>query len=240
MVGVVPPGTHDFILLDGVQEVARLPRSVTIEPIAGSRIAAAGTLVHLDRATAEGLAPDGSPGANSLTSIVTLGPPREGQGGQWQRSALIRMSCDPESIDEGCAVGGIRLSQTPPPVVRFIGPAGALLSLAVTDVLPVTPPVTANARVRFTGAAEVLAMVAAGDRDDCLDERAAVVTGSTHRSAATDLDVALRLGVDAGGDGWVYRGRTIKAGAPFTLTTERYVVEGAVLELSTGRAAVSK
>ena len=34
LVGVVPPGTHDFILLDGVQEVARLRNAVTIEATA--------------------------------------------------------------------------------------------------------------------------------------------------------------------------------------------------------------
>jgi len=52
--------------------------------------------------------------------------------------------------------------------------------------------------------------------------------------------VTLRLGVDAAGDGWRYRGRTIKAGAPFTLTTERYVVAGTVLEINPPREGASK
>ena len=57
LVGIVPPGTHDFILLDGVQEVARMQQAVTIESAAPSRIAGVGLLVHLDKATAEALAP---------------------------------------------------------------------------------------------------------------------------------------------------------------------------------------
>jgi hypothetical protein len=75
-------------------------------------------------------------------------------------------------------------------------------------------------------------MVKAEDRDDCLDDRAAVIVamGSRRATAAgAELDVTLRAGVDGSPEGWRYRGRVMKAGVPFTLTTERYLVEGTVL-----------
>jgi len=37
LVGHVPPGAHDLILYDGVQEVARAPRSVVIQPAPAPR-----------------------------------------------------------------------------------------------------------------------------------------------------------------------------------------------------------
>jgi len=238
MVGVVPPGTHDFILLDGVQEVARLPKSVTIESSAPVRIAGVGVLQHLDKATAESLAPGGL--GPEQASIVKLGPVREGPAGLWQRSAEVLLSCDPDTSDESCTVGGVSVATTPRPVVRLMNPSGTVMSLSLSDVLPATAPIISNARVRVAAAAEVLRMVTVGDRDDSLDDRAAVVVETRHPGNPMELDVTVRLGVDATGDGWRYRGRTIKAGAPFTLTTERYVVAGTVLEINAAREGASK
>jgi hypothetical protein len=240
MVGVVPPGTHDFILLDGVQELARLPNSVTIEPMAASRIAAVGTLVRLDRTTAQALVRGALPGGDSQGSIVKLGAAREEPSGHWERAAEIIMPCDPDPNDGGCFIGGVPLPSVPRPVVRLAGPSGALMSFVLTDVLPATPPVVASTRVRVSAAPEVLKMVSASDRDDCLDDRAAVVVDTKRLASAMELDVTLRLGVDAAADGWRYRGRVIKAGAPFTFTTERYVVGGTVLEVSIGQQGGSR
>src|SRR5262249_4047611 len=44
LVGEVPAGVHDFVLYDGMQEVARLPQAVTIEASPATRVAAAGIL----------------------------------------------------------------------------------------------------------------------------------------------------------------------------------------------------
>jgi hypothetical protein len=83
-------------------------------------------------------------------------------------------------------------------------------------------------------------MVRAGDRDDSLDARAAVVVDVTKGPTSAELDVTVKLGIDASPEGWRYRGRPIKAGAPFTLTTDRYVAGGTVLTVSTTPAAGSK
>jgi len=93
--------------------------------------------------------------------------------------------------------------------------------------------------VRLASAPEPLALVRVGDRDDILDERAATViaVGSRH---ATDVDVTIRAGLDQSRDGRVYRGRAFKAGAPFRLSTDRYVLEGVVLEVGETRQGESK
>jgi hypothetical protein len=239
MVGVVPPGIHDLILFDGVQEVARLPRSVTIESSAPSRIAAVGTLVRLDKSTADALAPGALNPGSTQDAIVTLGSAREEAGGRWQRPAEIVMQCDADANDEGCFVGGVAVAARPLPTVKLTGPSGAQLSFELIEVLPAEAPVAASARVRVSAAPEVLKMVHAGDRDDSLDPRAALVV-ATRQTSATELDVTLRLGIDASSGGWAYRGQAIKAGAPFTLTTDRYVVRGTVLDLSTPDEAAPK
>lgn len=240
MVGVVPPGTHDFILLDGVQEVARLPKSVTIEAVEPSRIAGVGLLVHMDKAAAEALAPGALPAGGAPGTIVTLGPVRAEPDGRWQRAAEIVVQCDPDPNDEGCAIGGVALVSAPPPIVKLTGPSGTLLSFELTEVLPAAAPVVARARVRIAAAPEVLKMVRAGDRDDCLDARAAVVVDTARQAGAMALDLTLRLGVDLAVDGPRYRGRVIKAGSAFTFTTDRYVLGGTVLEVSTGRDGSSR
>ncbi len=37
LVGAVPPGSHDLVLYDGVQEIARAPKSVRLDPIVRQR-----------------------------------------------------------------------------------------------------------------------------------------------------------------------------------------------------------
>ena len=70
-----------------------------------------------------------------------------------------------------------------------------------------------QSRVRFAAAPELLSMMKAEDRDDCLDERAAtVVEIGSRRAGGAELDLTLRLGVDGSPDGWRYRDRAMKAG----------------------------
>jgi hypothetical protein len=241
MVGEVPPGTHDLVLYDGVQEVARLPKSVTIESSAPPRIAGVGTLIHMERAAAEALVPGRLFPGGPQDAIVRLAAARAEGDGQWQRGAEILMACDPDPNEDGCAVGGVSATTTPPPIVKLTGPTGATVSFALREVLPAAAPVMVNARVRVSAAPEVLDLVRTGDRDDCLDDRAATVLAvGGRRGGAMELDVTLRLGVDPSPDGLRYRGRAIKAGAPFTLTTEAYMLKGTLLHVGDVPEGASK
>ncbi len=105
LVGEVPPGAHDLILYDGVQEVARLAKSVTIESSAPPRIAGVGTLVNMDKATADALASDPAYRAGSPRGVLKLGDATAQADGSWQRPLEIVLQCDPDPNGEGCAVG---------------------------------------------------------------------------------------------------------------------------------------
>jgi hypothetical protein len=126
------------------------------------------------------------------------------------------------------------------PTVKLSGPSGVSLSFALTEVLPATSPTIASARVRLTGEPEILKRIRVGDLDDTLDTRSARVVDVARQTNPLELDVTLRLGIDNSGGGWTYRSRTIKAGAPFTLATDQYVVRGTVLDVSDAREAASK
>jgi hypothetical protein len=243
LVGEVPPGTHDLVLYDGVQEVARLPKSVTIEPSAAARIAAVGTLIHLDRATADALKPGPLAPGGPPDAVVKVGVPRAEAAGSWQRDAEIVLQCDPDPNQEGCTVGGVMVAARPLPSVKVVGPSGSQLTFVLTDVFPALAPTPMTADVRFASAAEVLNLIHSGDRDALLDDRAATVVAINRRrdgASASEADVTLSLGVDQSPEGWRYRGLVLKAGAPFTLATARYQLEGTVLKAGDAAAGGTK
>lgn len=254
LVGEAPPGTHDLVIYDGVQEVARARGAVTIQAVPPARVRVVGTLFDLDEATAAALQPGPTaPGdAASHAEIVKLGAVGPGRHrlatakgsaavadvavvGRWERPVVMVLQCDLDPHDEGCAVGGTPLAATPAPVIRLVGPASTSLSLAVEELLPVEPPRRAVAQVRFTGAGEPLDLMKAGDRDIYLDERAATISGIERRKVddgGPARDATVMLGVDDSRDGWRHRGRLTSPGSGFTLTTERYVATGTVIALT--------
>ena len=259
LVGQMPAGVHDLILWDGVQEVARASKSVVIQAIPAARIRAVGTLLDMDRPTAESLRvgaryPDDGP---ALAEIAVLGPPGPGHhrmldpmsGGyidapvadHWERRTVMLLRCDPDSGEGDCAVSGTSLTAGPsvaigaPEAITYTRaltiPWAVPLRIMVEEILPATPPQPVTARVRLTGAAELLALIAVHDRDACLDERAAVVTATGARQGDAMI-VTLSLGADRSRDGWRYRGRLLVPGAPLSIATERYVASGSVLAVT--------
>jgi hypothetical protein len=241
LVGEVPPGAHDLILYDGVQEVARLAKSVTIESSAPPRIVGAGTLVNLDKATADALASDPAYRGGSPRGVLKLGGAIAQADGSWQRPLEIVLQCDPDPGGEGCAVGGVGLHATLPRVLRLAGPSGSDLTFTVKEVFPAAAPEVVRAHILLGGEPEVLALVRAGDRDDCLDDRAAIVDGvASRRAGGLARDVTLRMGADRSQEGLRYRGQMLKAGTPFTLSTERYALTGTVLSVGASREGDAK
>ena len=247
LVGEVPAGANDLILFDGVQEVARSARAVVIPSRPPARLRAVGTFLNLDKPTADGL----RVGGQTPDEIIQLGPPSvdrrttsagatplDAAADRWRRSAVVVLQCDPDPDNEPCTIGGRSLAGSPAPVFTLAGPSSTPVSFRVDEVLPFSAPSSVIARVRIAGAPELLDLMKTGDREALLDERAAIVVDLRDRRAAANgvstIDVVLRLGVDESEEGWRYRGRAIKAGAPFSLTTDRYVVSGVVLSLTPG------
>ncbi len=251
LVGSVPPGSHDLVLYDGVQEVARASKAVRLQAPVVSRIRIVGTIVGIDQTTSDLLKagasyPAGSP---SPTTIVQLGPARPDRrrlavagraaefpiAGVLARDAVVSVACDPDLLVNDCAIAGQGLSAAPAQMIIINGPVAMIFS--VGEVLPDAAPQTAVVRVRFEGSREVVDLMKAGDRDALLDERAAVVTDIGKRQGSSDetlVDTTLRLGADVMSTGWSYRGHELKPGQTFTLATPAYLVTGTVLSVSTG------
>lgn len=244
ILGALPAGTHDLVLYDGVQEVARAVGAVTIESPTQLSVRLVGWFIDLEDAAAQGLTVAPTPNPMGVT-IVALGPPVPARERiDWfgrttdvpvpnrvEREAVVDLPCDPRRLDEACNISGVALS----PPDRLIVPLSTsvgVLRFAIAEVLPTTRPVAAAVRVRFDGAS-ALGMIAVGDRDRLLDaERAAVVESIGSRSNDS-VHVTFRLGADASRDGWRYRGHLVAPGARFQLTTDRYSVSGAVESLIT-------
>lgn len=207
--GAVPSGTHDLVLYDGINEVARAPRAFTVpaKPRPGSMwVAVAGTFVDLDADSAASLAQGAKYPAQAehLAEVQALGPIQPAvvpvvagteasiQGRQ-QRAALVAVRCTaPPADPRDCAFNGIRLGPNAlfavpgmPPVFRFL----------IDAVLPAMPPLPARLRVRLFGVPEAVALVKVGDVDSpqrAVDQRGGVIRDvGARREGPGDLSVLL-------------------------------------------------
>ena len=247
LVGPLPPGAHDLILMDGVQEVARANGAVKIDNLPQRVLRAVGWLTNMPREVADSLKVGSTfpPGA-AAHEIAVLGPTRPararmrfGDGetdyaisDRFERQAVVLLRCDPGSDDfttgeQRCTIGGQVLTETPPVGVALPGPE-VTIGFVIEELLPVAPPRRARVTVRVDGDAPAVQI---GDRDMLLDERAAAVTGKQGNI------VTLELGVDDSREGWRYRGQLVRIGGDLTWSTERYEARGRVTSVSVDERA---
>jgi hypothetical protein len=239
LVGAVPAGAHDLVLLDGVQEVARAAGAISVQPEEASFIRAVGWLTKLGPDLAAelrvGLA---FPSPVPSFEIVALGPlqparttirlggssteiPAEGQ----DREAVMLLRCEPGSDDNPCAMGERLENNVASVVLSVMGPTRPF-SFLVTDLLPAAEARPATIRMQLDATAPA-SLTKVGDRDGFLDGRAAVVSRIERAAGATIL--TLTLGVDAGRDGWIYRRQTLKPGSRFVFRAEDYDLHGIIV-----------
>ncbi|HYE87790.1 MAG TPA: hypothetical protein VEA16_15610 [Vicinamibacterales bacterium] len=231
LVGPVAPGSHDLVLIDGVQEVARARGAISIQSEAASvSIVAAGWLIGLDEAQVQSLAvgvalPEGAPAFR----VLALGPLMPGfrqvalagsaidvpVPGSQARRALLSLNCGASIAQNPCTLGE-RAEHRIPPVTISLPGAARPFNFSIDEILPSAPPAPATLRVRLSAPAAIRT----GDRDELLDQRAATVT-----AVAGDI-VTLDAGVDRFHDGWRYRGQRLRPGAPLVFTTDRYEARG--------------
>jgi hypothetical protein len=205
--GALPVGIHDLVLFDGVQEVARADKAVTIPAqvkTASAHVRVVGHLIDLDEKAARALQvgakypPAGSPEAE----IVALGDPvpdfREvrlldglvdlAAHGRWQRPAAFELDCD-VSAPLQCRVGQVSLGGAE--VLLNVPGSGGALRLRVQEVVPAEAPRSAEVRVRFLAPADAVNLMKTGDRDasaPLVDGRAATILSIDSRQVmAGDL-----------------------------------------------------
>ena len=247
LVGPLPSGAHDLILLDGVQEVARAVGVVKIESPSNRFVRAVGWLTNMDPSVAESLRVGTKfPPSPPTHEIVALGAPqpartriRLGSGmvdypiaNRVERPAVVLLRCDPTGEEfrtgqEVCNVGGQAVFGDPPVTVALPGEA-ATIGFSIDGLFPITAPRRARVTLRVErGGSGVIA----GDRDSLLDERSATVVAK-----AGDI-VTLDLGLDESREGWRYRGALVRIGSAFSWTNDRYEASGTVLSVNLTDAA---
>lgn len=233
LVGPVPPGSHDLVLMDGVQEVARAAGAISVQPEPTSFVRAVGWFTNLDAETARNLRVGlALPELLPAFEILALGSAQPARSsvrlagssierlveGLVEREAVLSLRCDPAG-DNPCTLGERPENLEPPVLLSLPGPSRGL-QFAVQELLPPEAPRQATVRMRMPEGISA-AMVRVGDRDGLLDERAAVVT-------AVGRTVEMRLGLDESREGWRYRRQLVKPGAAFVLETDRYQVSGTI------------
>jgi len=239
LVGPVPPGAHDLVLLDGVQEVARARQAITIQPDEASFIRAVGWLSELDAQLLNWLQVGTSyPEATPTFQVIALGPAQPARtrvrlggahaeiplNGLQEREAVLTLRCDAARDDNPCAIGDRPENLVSPVVLSLPGPV-RYFHFALQELLPPAPPRTAEVRLRMTDRVAA-ALVREGDRDAFLDQRAAVITRVTREAGAAIL--MLKLGADDTRGGWRYRDQLLKPGATLHLITDGFVGSGTI------------
>lgn len=239
LVGQVAPGAHDLVLFDGVQEVARAKGAIVIDSPSTRTVRAEGWLTNLDPALASQIDVDYSfPPPSGVHRVVAIGEARPALSrmrlsgvdaylpiaARVERRVVVLLQCDPQGADfrtgqEPCTVGGQPVAGVGPVSVVMPGPVA--IGFAIEEIFPIEPPAkTRIALILDDGPGGN--SVRAGDRDDILDDRGAVVASVQGRRVVIDL------GLDPGRDGWRYRGQAVKPGAAFALSTARYEARGRV------------
>lgn len=231
LVGPLPAGAHDLELVDGLQVVARAAGAITIQPSTAIAVRAVGSLIRLDQDLANAIRvgtalPEPAPAYR----VVAIGPLRPDHRqvalaksvlnvplpDTQSRAAVIDLQCDALRADNPCTIA----DDSPQLIISLPGPV-RFFNFAIDELLPASPAVTATIKVRLIPGSP--AAVRTGDRDELLDERAAVVT------AVSAGLITLKAGVDRDHRGWQYRGRQLIAGAPFVFSTDRYQADGVVM-----------
>ena len=249
IIGDVPMGTHDLILYDGAQEVARVRGAVAILPTPGAVMRVVGALIQLDEPTAKSLQVgqrfevSGQPAAEFL-KLGDLEPDRhrirvrsgdvETQvAGSWRRSVVMTIHCEPDPDASACRIATTTLGDPTLSVLTVPG-APTLLRVLIDEILPDAAPHAATVRVRVAGQPELAGKVRAGDRDirgQRIDDRTASVVEVRPETSREAFELVLRLGVDRARDGWQYKSQSVQPGTPFSLVTDRYSLSGSVVNV---------
>lgn len=245
LVGPMPPGAHDLVLMDGVQEAARAAGAVVIDNPSTRTLHAEGWLTNLTPAMGAGFKAGTSFAPHQ---IVAIGPARPARSrirmgaleadipidGRVERPAVLALHCDPQGADfrtgqEPCTIAGQAIAGVPLVTVVLPGNIG----FSIAELFPPTAPSRGRVVIRIEGGTDV-GPITNGDRDSLLDARAAVVT------AAGGRQLTLELGLDESREGWRYRGRLVTPGAPFVFSTGRYEIRGEVQAVNLAAPAGAK
>jgi hypothetical protein len=175
-----------------------------------------------------------------------------------QRSELpatIRVRCYADVNGDGGIRCMMRTDQQPvlvaPHSVLPFRLSGTYVTFQIGEVFGDPNPTMADVRVRFFGGADELRRLSVGDIDSGVKGYAPphagriVSVGAQQVSAADGgaaalfvprgegrlVDVVVKVPVEPTSNGWLYRDRAVKVGAPFVFETADYALQGRVLDI---------
>jgi hypothetical protein len=152
------------------------------------------------------------------------------------------MSCSSVGTDQSVIIA-------PDAAIVLPGPHGWVRYQIRSVHAPPTASPIVDVRVRFAGEPELLGAVKIGDTDGgtyavATSRHATISALGASRALTTSegaalggggsraIDATVRIPADAVGASWTYHNRTLKAGAPFTFETPRYIVHGQILSVA--------
>jgi hypothetical protein len=259
------PGVFDVVLYDYRQEVARLPKALTIMSRPAENVVTVeveGIFTGLTDADAAAIKPGAklpaTGGGAEVVAVATMAPGalqiRFGDTllriptDQRVLPATLRVPCVTSAKPDGmlqCLSVATQVTTpvAPEAVVDYPGARGWVrYQIRSIHAAPASAIVTA--RVQFTATPELLRHMKAGDIDvgagsSAISRRARIVSlGDSHPIAGGQAIVAtVRIPADRSGNDWTYNGTVVKAGAPLTIETPTYIVQGEILD--TGPAVES-
>lgn len=183
------PGVYDVVLFDYMREVSRLPKALTVLPLAPTatvEMQVSGSFKQITGDLAKQLhvgskfPPTGAYAVAEITAIAPLRPAllrlHSGDAnfalplpGELELPATLRLKCFTQANTDGsihCAISGPQAAASviPDSYLTLAGPMG-WVSFQIDEVHLATEPPMAQARVRFVSSAEILEKIKVGDVD---------------------------------------------------------------------------
>jgi len=255
-------GVYDVVLYDYRQEVDRLPKAFTIMPVPFQptlEVELEGAFVGLTEPLAKDIVVGLKfpPSGRTVAEVLGVAPFVPGhlrlRAGETiltvptqelEVAATLKASCVVTANPDGtigCTSVG---TDSAVPIaagtaMALPGPHGWIRYQISAVHPPASTRPTVDARVRFVGAPELLALLHVGDVDTgpfasaALRHATLTAVGVPRASAAGEaaIDATLRVPIDRAGAEWRYMNKPFKAGAPLTFETPRYIVRGDIVSM---------
>jgi hypothetical protein len=263
------PGVYDVVLFDYRQEVDRLPKALTILPLASQssvELIVGGTFLYSDARNPVVVGQKFPPTADSNAEVLSIGPPMPSNlrlrigdtmlgvplSGQTAIPATLRVRCYTAVSGEGtfqCLYAGPQsgIPIAPDAILGLHGPDG-WVNFQVSDVHVATNLPISSARVRFTVSPAIASRMTRGDVDSdsaAASAKAQIVSiePDTASGDTRTVTVTIDVPVERTAAGWTYKRQPFKIGAPFSFETPEYVARGTVVDMTspaTGRQTGSR
>ena len=251
----VPPGVYDVVLFDYAQERSRLPKAFRIQPspLPDAKVVVVGTFGNLPPGEAARITVGTT--IPEIGEVIAVGKPVPQVTRVFARPGTVEIPIPnaqmmPAIIRAGCYVRAAQgqpecvaddLSMQPTTLLFLRTPIGTLPFQIdqVRSPLPLSP---LDIAVRFSGPAEVLAQLKAGDVDlgDTRNELAAGATITGVTSGSSTRDARLTVQAQQGAAAWIYGTAPLRIGGPFAFKTAAYELSGTVIALTPGAGGATR